>query len=527
MKLFQRGCLVMDEVDLLLHPLKSELNFPLGDKVALDLNPERWLCAIHALDAVFTWEGAGMSVDFKESSRARAILDELRAVVAKGLEPETKALQRSPHLVLLNTEWYHAHMKPVMAQWMQLWLESQHVAGLSSQQVFDYITADWSLLRMDEGGNVTKATEGDPLTDKAFELYQLSLESRAEGGADDGDGAGGGAGESRRLNTKALKLLNIAGDWLRTYLPHTLQKIDRVSFGLLSTDEYKRLTASEPNMPRSRFKLAIPFLGKDVPSQASEFAHPDVILGLSVLAYRYEGLRYEEFQEDVVGLLRNDFEREVGPYNQRKSAKLYEEWVKQAGGVIKGQQASSEPASSAPPSPAQLQRMAPKERALATAAADAAHAAAMAGDLDDENVVVPLWLLKQSNDEQMGKLYRLLRRLPGVIHWYLDQVVFPTYMKHQQVKISASGQELGGSMLFSKRLGFSGTPSDLLPLDLGRCGYEKGSDGKMLHILTDPVRCQRSPSRASPLCLRPLPAAPSPPPSSRPLPSLSPAPSRA
>ena len=40
MKLFQRGCLVMDEVDLLLHPLKSELNFPLGDKVARDLNPE-------------------------------------------------------------------------------------------------------------------------------------------------------------------------------------------------------------------------------------------------------------------------------------------------------------------------------------------------------------------------------------------------------------------------------------------------------------------------------------------------------
>ena len=41
-------------------------------------------------------------------------------------------------------------------------------------------------------------------------------------------------------------------------------------------------------------------------------------------------------------------------------------------------------------------------------------------------------------------------------------------------------------MLFSRRLGFSGTPSDLLPLDLGRCGYERGSDGKMLSVLTDP-----------------------------------------
>lgn len=31
--------------------------------------------------------------------------------------------------------------------------------------------------------------------------------------------------------------------------------------------------------------------GKDVPSRASEFAHPDVVIGLTILAYRYEGLR--------------------------------------------------------------------------------------------------------------------------------------------------------------------------------------------------------------------------------------------
>ena len=53
-----------------------------------------------------------------------------------------------------------------------------------------------------------------------------------------------------------------------------LQKIDRVSFGLLSVAEYQRLIAAEPNMPRSRFKLAIPFLGKDVPSHASESPTP-------------------------------------------------------------------------------------------------------------------------------------------------------------------------------------------------------------------------------------------------------------
>src|SRR5690606_6703997 len=48
-------------------------------------------------------------------------------------------------------------------------------------------------------------------------------------------------------------------------------------------------------------------------------------------------------------------------------------------------------------------------------------------------------------------------------------------------QLSACGQELGGDMLFHRRLGFSGTPSDLLPLELGRCHYERGSDGRMLH----------------------------------------------
>ena len=40
--------------------------------------------------------------------------------------------------------------------------------------------------------------------------------------------------------------------------------------------------------------------------------------------------------------------------------------------------------------------------------------------------------------------------------------------------------------MFDRRLGFSGTPSDLLPVELGRCAYEKGADGKMLQVLTNP-----------------------------------------
>jgi hypothetical protein len=73
-----------------------------------------------------------------------------------------------------------------------------------------------------------------------------------------------------------------------------------------------------------------------------------------------------------------------------------------------------------------------------------------------------------------------------LIFFFLSELVFPVVMRHQSLKLSASGQELGGEMLFGSRLGFSGTPSDLLPLELGTCTYEQGSDGCMLSYLTSP-----------------------------------------
>ena len=41
-------------------------------------------------------------------------------------------------------------------------------------------------------------------------------------------------------------------------------------------------------------------------------------------------------------------------------------------------------------------------------------------------------------------------------------------------------------MLFGTRIGFSGTPSSLLPLEMGECAYEQGDDAKMLRALTEP-----------------------------------------
>lgn len=55
-----------------------------------------------------------------------------------------------------------------------------------------------------------------------------------------------------------------------------------------------------------------------------------------------------------------------------------------------------------------------------------------------------------------------------VIDYYLDTLIFPETMEHRGLKLAANGQDVGGNMLFEVKLGFSGTPSDLLPLELGR-----------------------------------------------------------
>lgn len=130
-----------------------------------------------------------------------------------------------------------------------MWLEAQHLTGLSEAMLVKYLL---------EGANSHKNADLAEAVEK-------------------------------RLSVNHKKMLNLGRDWLSMYLPHILQKIDRVSFGIMNEEDYERAKAADPHMPRTRAKLAIPFVGKDVPSRSSEFAHPDIILGLSTLAYRYEG----------------------------------------------------------------------------------------------------------------------------------------------------------------------------------------------------------------------------------------------
>jgi hypothetical protein len=242
--IFQQGTLIMDEVDLILHPLKSELNFPIGEKHALPVSPERWNLAIHATDAVFVAASGTLPPSLQQSARARDVAAALREVIAAGYE--RRALQRSPHLVLLDLHWYKDEMRPVLAQWMLLYLEQSHVGAITSQEQLAYLLDDadaldgvvWSAGVESAGAERDRECAAQGIRGPGATLNRLHIHMEAS------------------LDAKSFQLLNLCRcvavriylplphtsadgghacshrDWLLIYLPHALQKINRVSFGL-------------------------------------------------------------------------------------------------------------------------------------------------------------------------------------------------------------------------------------------------------------------------------------------------------
>jgi hypothetical protein len=443
LKIFQEGVLLLDEVDLLLHPLKSELNWPLGNKEALDLtlppkgSPEnedgtkrwaglRWQLAFHLIDAILYCQTKKTTYDFADNAAATRVLGALNSAIDAGISE--RIIQVTPHLVVLDRNYYNSTLRNIFAQWILVWLADKGVSGLPQATILTYIQKSSAA-----GKEILSAVK-------------------------------------KSCSDDSLKLLNLAHSLLTSILPHVLGKIDRVGFGLLS-DEYLDTHKSEPT---SRRLLAVPFIGKDVPSSQSEFSHPDVVIMLSIAAYRYEGLRREDFAQ-LLRLNVSLVSREMGKLSERPSSVRWSAWVKLAGGRVRG----TRPAKGDTDGDT---RMLPNRL----------HPKADAGSVDTEidpevlKSVWPLHLVDTKDREQFDVLYRLLFRLPQIVDWYTTNIVFPVTMRFQLQRISASGQDLGGDLVFGRRLGFSGTPSNLLPVELGECCFEEGDDGRILRTLTSP-----------------------------------------
>eukprot|EP01090_Pellita_catalonica_P013707 TRINITY_DN3317_c0_g2_i1.p1 TRINITY_DN3317_c0_g2~~TRINITY_DN3317_c0_g2_i1.p1 ORF type:complete len:610 (-),score=129.98 TRINITY_DN3317_c0_g2_i1:245-2047(-) len=282
-----------------------------------------------------------------------------------------------------------------------------------------------------------------------------------------------------RFSKLSLQMLNVAKDWVCSFLPHCLSKIDRVSYGIVHRNDLDRWEAMGAkdlidSMPKSRKLLAIPFIGKDVPSTSSEFAHPDVLIGLSILAYRYEGMR----KSDIVALVRQlkkALEQEPGPYSERPTSMLFTNWVHMAH-LAKRKAATSS---------LRLSRQQEEKDNDSDSDSDDDNSTDAKKD-EDEMEILPLELFQLEDERQVKALMDVFSFLPEVILHYLGRMVFPAVMLHQKTKIQASGFDIGSDMLFGIRCGFSGTPSDILPVHLKPCHFEPGSEAHIVRVLSNP-----------------------------------------
>ena len=517
------GVALLDEVDLLLHPLKSELNFPIGEKTKLPLSPRRWGLPMHLLDAVFYGKTKRISVsDYKPNFGTLDLLQSIQKVLLQG-EKEF-AIQMNPHPILLSNHFYQTQLRSLMGEWSYVWLREQseikmgitHTTKTSksgsshAQSAFMRKVSVASQANQPNQEQEIKAQEhgnlrGSPASGTVSGGGALLRQSSGPAGPD-GKGYDATAVDVHLLNylsssmkttermaaeemvghyfsPTAIQLLNLARDWIFTFLPHALSKVHRVSFGLLADNDRNRWkqqiiaaaggdTTAADNfyIAKSRWSLAVPFIGKDVPSRAAEFAHPDVLLGLSILAFRYNGLRSSDVKL-VVQELRMTMLNEPGPFSERSTRILFEEWKDLAYAQWNSHQLAK-----------QTEHSSGSENTVYM--------------IESPPELLPLELLQVDDPLQLRNVNVLLSLVPETVLFYLNHLVFPSVMDHRTTKLQASGVDLGSDMLFGTRLGFSGTPSDLLPRELRPCHYEQGSEAEIIRVLTstDYVDCESIPS---------------------------------
>lgn len=100
--------------------------------------------------------------------------------------------------------------------------------------------------------------------------------------------------------------------------------------------------------------------------------------------------------------------------------------------------------------------------------------------------VLPLHLLQPEDGEHLAALSRAARFSRPLISHYLRSFVFPAVLRPQRAKTTATGHDLASDAIFRCVLGFSGTASDLVPLSLLPVQYEAGTDASVARVLTDP-----------------------------------------
>ena len=427
-KMFElQSVLLMDEIDLIMHPLKSELNWPLGVRYSLDLSDTtsldgmagfRYRLPWFLLELVFAVSGSSTSPlhELSENGPMQETLSQLKTVFQDGLK--NSKLTNVPHLTLLNETFYTESIVPLLRKCAATWL--QKYIHLKTPEIEKFLI---------EGH--MKASQAD----------------------------------------KDSKALNLTLDWLDSFLPHVLQKIHRQSFGYLTQPELTKALVEQPDMPKSRIHLAVPFIGKDTPSPSSEFQHPDVAIGFTIHAYKQSGMRESDLTIFINQMKKKFYTDDTQPRHKRAAAMEYVSCMKEMCCRVDGYDWKGnyiEPKNRGKNIDQEDKKVNYKETARETR---------------QRKEMWQLPVVNTQDSYQMSVVAKYLLKSDRAVQWFLFEYAFPVTLLKSTRQLSASGQELGNGIISGKRAGFSGTPQDLLPLEMGPCGHAPYDDGDMIATL--------------------------------------------
>ncbi|CAI5741646.1 unnamed protein product [Hyaloperonospora brassicae] len=220
----------------------------------------------------------------------------------------------------------------------------------------------------------------------------------------------------QRFSPYMRQLLVMRGLLAFGVLEHCLEKRYRVDFGL-------------PHPGTRRKKIAIPFRAADVPSERSEFSHPDVCIVLTLLGYYHAGLTKEEVRCTFQKLLRLDISEQEHQYDR---------WF-----------ASVEPGLNS----------------------------------NDREALHDVRHVSLADSRQFETLCRVYQYCMEAINFYLNTCVFPNDTQQYPQRLSRTAWNLAAG---GNTIGFSGTNDNhrLLPLSVAQHEPNepslRGTNGKMI-----------------------------------------------
>jgi hypothetical protein len=303
----KRGVAVVDDEDVV--NIEDEVQVGIGvgstEAPATD-SATAWSVALVLLVGVLSLDSAEererfvsgeFSADFRKP--AEKALKLLRKTIAKGVA--RRAFVGTPHMRLVDRAFYNADVKPLLADFVVLWMQQRpEFSGLSKTHARTFLIHEDNM----DIETVIAASQTCPGMARPTLRRQRSSVLEVLG--------------------PHIPFMSWCYDWLHVFLPFVLSCVNGSDYGLIP-DTFAKCSW---RFPPAQDLASVPFDGRNQPSlSCAAFVLADVEIGLTALAYRHQGLRKSDVKR-IVSLLKAESSRTDTAYFRSEAHWMFDEWLR-------------------------------------------------------------------------------------------------------------------------------------------------------------------------------------------------------